>query len=261
MRITVLGSGSSGNSVLFEAGETRILIDAGLSPRAIRKRLRELDLPVPKSLDGVIVTHAHGDHLRFAQPLQRSFKADLYLTGETGQHGNLIGKDRVTVFLPDTSFLVGTIRVHPYAVPHDAPQVALVLDDGEQRVGLATDLGRASKGLIKRLSECRVVLVESNHDVEMLANGPYPPFLKSRIKSARGHLSNDQTAELLASLKPGVRVVVLMHLSEKNNDPNIALKSARRALRGRGIRIHVARQREPLSFISTPEGQLKLPGF
>lgn len=260
MRVSILASGSSGNCTLVEAKGATVLVDAGIPARIARLRLRALRIPIPSPVDAVIVTHAHGDHARHAQVLQRSFGGDLFVTPETGEACHLLDAPGVTVYAKDRPFTIGGLVVTPLPVSHDSPQVSLRFQDADHAVGLATDLGVARSKLSDHLSGCLIVMLESNHDPEMLASGPYPPFLKKRVASELGHLSNDQAAELLASLAPGFRHVVLMHLSEKNNSPELALKTTRRALKGRGIRIHVAKQRDPLCIGSLPAGQLEL-GF
>jgi phosphoribosyl 1,2-cyclic phosphodiesterase len=256
--VTVLGSGSSGNAVLVETGRAAVLVDAGIPPRTVRRRFRSVHGRVPQRLDGVIVTHAHGDHARHAEALARSFGAPLYATAGVRAAWSLDRVPGIIEFDADRPFAVGRLAVSPFPVPHDAPQVSLVLDDGETRVGLATDLGVVPTGLAEHLSGCTVVLLESNHDPGLLAAGPYPPFLKSRIASALGHLSNEQAADLLRALDPCCVDVVLMHLSETNNRPELALRAARSALGGRRVGVHVARQREPLSVAIRAKGQLGL---
>jgi phosphoribosyl 1,2-cyclic phosphodiesterase len=258
MRVTILASGSSGTCSLIEARGGKVFVDAGISVRTARKRLRALFGAVPSRVDGVVVTHAHGDHARHALAFQRSFETDLHVTDRTAELLALGGRPGVRVFGDDESFRIGELLVTPLPVSHDVPQVSLRFDDGEHAVGFATDLGVVPRRLVPHLSGCSVVLLEANHDAEMLAGGPYPPLLKARIASRLGHLSNGQTAKLLRALDPCARDVVLMHLSEKNNDPDLAVKVVRRALRGKGIRVHVARQREALCVVTRPGGQLGL---
>lgn len=258
MKITVLASGSAGNAVLFEAGDVRVMVDAGIAPRMIRRRLREVGRSAPRSLDAVIITHAHGDHARHAGPLSRSFDAPLLVTAPIADAWHLKEKAAFELYAPGHRLELGELTIEAVAVPHDTPQVALFFDHDDERVALATDLGRAPEELRQRLAGCSTVLLESNHDQTMLARGPYPPHLKARVASDAGHLSNAQAAELLAAQPPGLRHVVLMHLSEANNDPELALTTMRRALRGRGVRIAVASQRVPVVVGQPAAGQLRL---
>jgi phosphoribosyl 1,2-cyclic phosphodiesterase len=252
MRVTVLASGSRDNATLLEAGETRVLIDAGISPRKMRKLLRGMLGRPPESLDAVIITHGHGDHARHAAAAARSFDAALFATPPVVEGWDLFDEPRLVSFTADEPFQVGDLRVSPFALPHDSPQVALVFSDGNEELGIATDLGEVPPGLIEHLSGCETLLIESNHDVALLENGHYLPFLKRRILSSQGHISNEECAALLAQLPVGLREVVLMHLSEANNQPELALRAAQRALRGRSARISVASQNQPLTLGRLP---------
>lgn len=258
-RVTVVGSGSSGNAVLVESRGSALLVDAGIAPRTVRRRLRSVrgaNAPVPARLDGIIVTHGHGDHTRHAEALARSFDAPVFATRETAEDTDLEQLPGYRAFRARYPFKVGAFSVDPLAVPHDSSQVSLVLDDGAVRIGIATDFGEAPSGLAGHLSGCDVLLVESNHDPALLARGSYPPFLKTRISSGMGHLSNEQAARLLASIEPCAPHVVLMHLSETNNRPELALAAAWEALRGRGVTIYAAHQRTPLCIEVPGTGQL-----
>lgn len=249
MRVTVLASGSGGNATLVQAGGVRILVDAGVGPRVIEQRMRrvfgrELDL------DAIIATHPHGDHVGKLGPCARHFDAPVFLTELTRRTLALEGLE-IRPFQPHSPFLIGSVTVAPMPVPHDAPQVALVFEHRGRwtsRAAVVTDLGHIPRGLAEHLSGCQLVLLESNHDLEMLHHGPYPEFLKRRIASRLGHLSNQQAAHLLARLGSAVHDVVLMHVSRKCNSPMLALACARAALRGRRIRLRVADQDEPLDL-------------
>lgn len=258
MRVTILASGSRGNATLVSTGQHCILVDAGIAPRKMRRLLRSIHGRVPRQVDAVIITHGHGDHARHAAAAARSFDAQLFLSKATAQSRLLEGCPDATIFHPGDELTIGSLRVATFPLPHDVPQISLVIADGDDRVGIATDLGEVPPGLLDHLSGCRTLLIESNHDIALLKNGSYPPFLKNRILSKSGHISNETCAALLRQMPRGLRTVVLMHLSEENNDPNIALKSARQALRGRGVRIYAASQNQPLSIGGT-YGQLTLP--
>lgn len=269
MRVTVLASGSGGNAAVVQAGGARILVDAGVGPRVVERRMRRV-FGRPLDLDAIVITHAHGDHAGKVRPCARHFEAPVFLTEATRRRLDLDGV-RTRPFRPDAPFAIGPVTVAPMPVPHDAPQVALVFEHRGRRTaraGLVTDLGHVPRGLARHLTGCELLLLESNHDPAMLEAGPYPAFLKRRIASPVGHLSNPQAARLLAQLGPRTREVVLMHVSQKCNAPPRALACARAALRGRRVKLRVAHQDRPLDLRvrgrrgtrgGVHEGQLALP--
>jgi phosphoribosyl 1,2-cyclic phosphodiesterase len=259
VRITILASGSSGNATLLESGGTRILVDAGIGVRTLARKLH--DTGTDGLPHAIVVTHAHHDHVGYCARLSRKLRIPVHATEATARAAQLGGNVR----LVDNRrrFRVGGMTVLPLPVPHDAAQVALVFDDGTHRVGIATDVGEVTSALFHHVAGCDALLLESNHDSELLERGPYPATLKRRIASARGHLSNAQACELLRALGPRARHVVLMHLSETNNRPQLALEAARDVLRGRDVRLSAAHQKDPLvvELESLPRGaQLALPG-
>lgn len=239
VRVTILASGSAGNALVVESAGARVLVDAGLPLKVLFAGLAEAFGAVPR-FDAVIVTHAHGDHSAHAGRTAVALDAPLWLTQATKRCIRLPAEARTRVFGPRAPFDIGDLEVRPLGVPHDAPQVALVLDDGHARVALVTDLGEVPGGLVDHISNADVVLAESNHDLDMLRRGPYPESLRRRIASREGHLSNTQCAELLGALGPATKRVVLMHLSERNNRPDLARAQATEALRGRDVRLDVA---------------------
>lgn len=246
MRVTILASGSGGNATLVQAGGTRLLVDAGIGPKVLEERMRRV-FSRPLDIDAIVLTHPHGDHVGKARSCARWFDAPVFLTEATRRRLTLAGVS-TRVFGKSAPFDIGEIRVEPMPIPHDAPQVALVFAHRYARSAIVTDLGHVPRGLAKHLEGCQLVLLESNHEPSMLERGPYPDFLKRRIASNVGHLSNQQAAELLARLAPGTREVVLMHLSERCNSPMLALACARRALSGRRTKVRVAHQDEPLDL-------------
>jgi phosphoribosyl 1,2-cyclic phosphodiesterase len=244
VRVTILGSGSSGNATLLEADDGRaLLIDAGLGPRAIKQRFQAATGRALPALEGLLLTHAHSDHASHADALARSLQLPLYMTQATRRGLHLSGEARCRIFGPKTPFDVGPFEVHPWPVPHDAPQVALVIEHAGLLLGLLTDAGHVPDGLRQHLRGCQVLLCESNHDPEMLARGPYPPEIQARVGGERGHLSNAQAAALLGEIAP--EIAVLMHLSRKNNRPLIAREHARMMLPA-GTELHVAHHATPL---------------
>ena len=243
LRVVILASGSEGNAALFISGETRVLIDAGIGPRALLTRLRAAG--ETRGPDAIVITHAHADHVGRARDRVKKLHVPVWATPSTQRSGALDGLGART-YSPREPFAIGALTLSPLPVPHDAAQVALVVSDGRSSAALVTDLGEVPPALPDHLARCELLLLESNHDPELLARGPYPAFLQRRIASARGHLSNGQAAELLRALPPRAHTVALLHLSRTNNAPELALAHAASALRGRGARLFAASQRETL---------------
>lgn len=227
MRVCLLASGSKGNSLFVEAGETKILIDAGLSAREIVARLASIEVAVSE-INGIIVSHEHNDHIRGAGTLARKFDIPVLLSypasRETAGH---FRSARLIEFESGCSFEFRDLLIDPFPITHDTVDpVGIVVESRDGRIGVATDLGLATRLVREKLKGCRALVLESNHDEEMLANGPYPWHLKQRIKSRHGHLSNREAADLLADvLGPGLESVFLAHLSEVNNHPEVALQA------------------------------------
>ena len=224
MRFASLGSGSRGNALLVEAGNTRVLVDAGFGPREILRRLARLNL-AGEDVDAILVTHEHADHIGGVFPCARRFDWKIFLT-----HGTLMScrADRAdvptTIIDSDEPFSVGDLGIHPYPVPHDAREpVQFVLTDGGGRLGVLTDAGHVTSHMVAMLDGCDALVLECNHDAEMLAQGSYPSALKHRVGGPWGHLDNAAAASLLSRLdSTRLRHVVAAHLSEKNNLPALA---------------------------------------
>jgi phosphoribosyl 1,2-cyclic phosphodiesterase len=243
MKITIVASGSGGNASVFESGGTRILVDAGVGPRTLEHKLLETGASDGR-VDAVVVTHAHGDHIGACEGFAKRWKIPVFMSESTARVAKHKGGRALRVYGAREPFAIGAFTISPLPLPHDAAQVALAISDGVRRAAIATDLGEVPPGLRSHLAGCDVILIESNHDVDMLRTGPYPGYLKKRIASARGHLSNMQTHDLLRALPNNgpLHTVVLMHLSQTNNRPEIALDVARDALRGRRVRLLAASQ-------------------
>lgn len=250
MRVTILASGSGGNATLIQTERQRVLVDAGIGPEQIEDRMR-FALGEVVEPTAIVLTHPHGDHACKAAACAARWDAPVYLTAATARRMTLPGA-RKRVFGRSAAFDVGALRVEPMPIPHDAPNVALVFDDRGARAATITDLGHVPRRLAEHLAGCQLVMLESNHDPTMLARGPYPEFLKRRIASRTGHLSNRQAARLLGALGPATRRVVLMHLSERCNSAMLALEQARGALRGREVDVRVAQQDVPLDLTVEP---------
>lgn len=225
----VLASGSKGNSILVCSPKTRVLVDAGCTCKELVKRLQKT--PVEAStLDGILITHEHTDHVNGAGTLSRRFDLPVYMT--RGTLDNLPAKLAIrgaTIFETGKGFQIGDLKILPFATSHDAAESAgFVIENEGVRLGICTDLGVATNLVKVRLKECNALVLESNHDVEMLHNGPYPWDLKQRIKSPHGHLSNEEACDLLEAVHhERLRSVVLAHLSETNNHPDLVIESCR----------------------------------
>ncbi len=247
IRLTVLGSGSAGNATLLQGVDRHVLIDVGLSCREVTRRLDGIGVS-PRNIGAVVITHAHGDHTRGAALFSRKHGAPVHATAVTraawtasdvAAWGNLVCET--------TSEICG-FRFTPFDVPHDAEAgtVAFVIETSEGTIGYATDIGAVTPGMRARFRDCRVLVIESNHAVELLRVGPYPQSMKLRISGARGHLSNEALAMFVRDdLGAEVRCLVLAHLSRVNNVPEIAEMTCREALQAAGrdnVRIVVSRQ-------------------
>jgi phosphoribosyl 1,2-cyclic phosphodiesterase len=234
LRIAVLGSGSGGNAVVVESGEHRILIDAGFSSRELARRMALLAI-APASLEALVLTHEHIDHCRGADRFARRHGLPVYATaGTLGRAG--LGAEtaaRATALASGEPREIAGFCVEPFAIPHDAHEpVGLVIEDGAgRRVGLVADLGTRSQLAWGRLANLDVLVLETNHDLDMLRTGPYPWSLKQRVAGRHGHLSNREAAEGLPELIcDRLRWVVLYHLSRTNNLPGLAAAAVGEAL-------------------------------
>ncbi len=240
MRISVLASGSGGNAALFQTRTSRVLVDAGIPPSTLVRRMAAAG--VTDAPTAVVITHAHGDHHRYVAEIALQWDIPVYVSEATRRMISLGGVRTVRTYGARQPFTVGDVTVHPLPLPHDAAQVSLKLSAYGRSAAIATDLGEVPPALPDHLAGCDVVLLESNHDLDMLWKGPYSAGLKRRIASSRGHLSNVQTHGLLRCLRPETRTVILMHLSETNNRPDLALESAADALADHSARLLCAGQ-------------------
>lgn len=309
MQMTVLASGSKGNSAVIASSTTRILVDAGLSCRELMKRMKAAGED-PARLDAILITHEHQDHVQGLAVTARKLGVPVYLTEPThrawvrwltprkrityaewleqrraqaaaaamepdqeekeaaeealsesqAEAGATAERDpawipAVEYFQSGNGFRIGDIAVTPFTIPHDAiDPVGFVFEAEGVRAGIATDLGYLPSNLHEHLRGCDVLMLESNHDLDMLRDGPYPWSVKQRVMSRVGHLSNDAAAEFLAKKYDGhATYVVLAHLSESNNLPELARMAAERALRDRmsllANKILLAEQNSPLETL------------
>jgi phosphoribosyl 1,2-cyclic phosphodiesterase len=250
IRLAVLGSGSGGNATLVEGGGVRVLVDAGFACRGLVKRLRFAGVE-PEAIDALLITHEHGDHVGGAAAFAAGFGTPIYCTRGTAAAAGFAATGAVVRGVAaGVPFDLGDLRVVPFAVPHDAAEaVGYVLEAGGARAGYLTDLGHGPKAVREALRDCDMLVLESNHDRDMLRHGPYPESLKARVMGRHGHLDNEAAADILGEVAGRTtRAVVLAHLSETYNSPALALGAAGRCLAARGLRVpdlHAADQRRP----------------
>jgi phosphoribosyl 1,2-cyclic phosphodiesterase len=224
MRFASLGSGSSGNALVVESGATRVMMDCGFSIAETRMRLERVGL-VPGDLAGIVVTHEHDDHLGGVARFAKRHAIRVYLTRGTAQW---LPEDFPAVLVryidSHTPFAVDGLSVEPFPVPHDAREpVQYAFSDGAARLGVVTDLGCITQHVVDKLSGCQALVIECNHDLDMLMSGPYPLPLKQRVAGRFGHLDNAAARHLVESLdRSRLRHLIAAHLSQQNNTPALA---------------------------------------
>lgn len=245
----MLASGSKGNAIYISGGGATLLIDVGLSGKEIQKRmaLRGLD---PESIDAIVITHEHTDHIRGAGILSRRFNLPIYINKKTYKAGEkTIGKAHALEFIDcGKDFFIGDMKIHPFSISHDAVDPSgFVIECMEMKIGVATDLGIANLVVREHLKNAHLLILESNHDpVMLIENDNYPWALKQRVKGRKGHLANEDTRDLLVELvHDRLHHVILAHLSEENNTREKARASAVQALNGSKIALSIAAQHEP----------------
>jgi phosphoribosyl 1,2-cyclic phosphodiesterase len=250
IRVCVLGSGSRGNSTLLATEKTRLLIDAGLSKKETYARLSAVG-EIADGFDALVISHEHSDHISGLTTLALDLKIPVYISPAT--RDAMTWDPRISSFVHFTAgekFTIGEIVVTPFSIPHDAADpVAFTFEAQGLKIGLVTDLGCIPEIVKQHVRGCHCLIFESNHDLEMLKVGPYPWYIKQRLMSRHGHLSNRTTAEFLSQDFDGrAQVLVLAHLSETNNHPEIARMSAQEGLglRSEGApELHLASQSAP----------------
>jgi phosphoribosyl 1,2-cyclic phosphodiesterase len=251
VKFCVLASGSSGNAALLATENTRILIDAGLSLRELGKRLAAAGEDIG-NIDAVLITHEHSDHVAGLPVMARSRKvrAAIYMTWLTApaiDWGSAV--PRLETFQAGAGFQIGDIEIQSFSVPHDAVDpVGFTLQAQGVRIGIATDLGYVPESIKYHLRRTDLLLLEANHDLDMLKVGPYPWSVKQRVMSRVGHLSNMMMSDfLMQDFDSATSNLVLGHLSEQNNHPEIVRMIARQALKERGLRarLSIAGQHSP----------------
>ena len=228
LRLCALGSGSKGNSIYIEGGEARVLVDAGLCGRELTSRLDAVGVQA-NDLDAILVTHNHRDHISGVGVMARRYNIPVYSAYKT-----ITASEKVWGKIGDINeieagelFSINGLEFYPFSTPHDsAHSVGFIFKAGEKKGGIATDLGFVTRLVRESLKNCNILVLESNHDEDMLIDGPYPWHLKQRIKGREGHLSNRECADLLDDIyHDGLQKVILAHLSEENNRPDLAYDS------------------------------------
>ena len=243
MRIVTFASGSTGNCCLVSDGGVNVLIDAGISARRIVQGLGVLGL-APQDVCGVLITHEHSDHISGLPVLVKRTGMRIFAPSELGEVLKRVKPElyeSIDYIPPDGGLCVGDVRITAFPTPHDASASFGYRIEGSEVFAFATDTGHISDELLEGLQGADTVVIEANHDKVMLKNGPYPPFLKQRVLSKHGHLSNDDCAKLACLLADsGTRQIILGHLSQQNNTPEAAETAVSEALSGRNVKIYTA---------------------
>lgn len=247
LSFSVLGSSSSGNCTLVTDGSTSILLDAGLPVRYTAQKVMEFT--GEEKIDGIFVSHEHYDHTRNLFALAKRFSCPVYLSSPVSWYLGSFDGVKINEIKDGFPVEMGNIRITPFLVPHDAiDPFGFIVEGSGGSMGLITDLGNVSDRIIDLLRNREGLVIESNHDDEMLQNGRYPNYLKRRIMDEKGHLSNQQCSDLLCQVVgPKTRDIVLVHLSEENNDPLLALETSLEALQQKdfNVNLHVSYPRNP----------------
>jgi len=254
LRFASLASGSRGNALLVESGQTLLMIDCGLPYRDVEQRLAAVGR-APADVTAVLVTHEHGDHLRGVATFARRHGTPVLASHGTARAlAALAGADAELALEPFSmhrGFSVGSIGVEPFPVPHDAREPCqFVFAAHGRRLGLLTDAGHVTRHIRERLAGCDALAIEFNHEPESLARGTYPPSVKARVASAYGHLSNSQAAACVGALAHGgLQWIVAMHVSERNNSREDVERALGGALDGRAVRFSIAEQDSAIGWI------------
>lgn len=252
--ITALYSGSKGNCVLIESKIAKILIDAGKSARALCTALSEIGTSIDE-IDAIFITHEHRDHISALEILLKHHKIPVHIVGASAKKlllkGLSVYDELICIHPPVFTVEIGDMTVKSFPTPHDSEfSVGYTVKVGDKIIGYATDIGYITSEIKNALCGCESVVLECNHDEEMLMNGPYPYDLKLRIRSNRGHLSNSVCAEFASELCfVGTKNILLAHLSEENNDPALAFDEVWSAISDDSINLKVASQYEPVKLI------------
>ncbi|MDK2917465.1 MAG: hypothetical protein PWQ37_198 [Candidatus Petromonas sp.] len=243
LKFCSLASGSSGNCQYIGSKDTKLLVDAGLTGKYIKSALSSIDIDI-RDIDGLLITHEHSDHIKGAGVLMRSFDIPLYVKDTTWEAmqskiGSTKGKD-IRIFSDYDEFFIGDISVKPYSISHDAcDPIGFSFINEDTKISITTDLGCINQEIIEQIKDSDLLVIEANHDEEMVKIGKYPWFLKKRILSEMGHLSNEAAGNVVAEVveKGNVSYVVLAHLSKENNFPELAYETVKNIVEDRKIRV------------------------
>ena len=244
IEVISLYSGSKGNSTLVRSGRDAVLIDAGKSARALETALRSAGEDID-GVSAVFITHEHSDHVSALRIITKNHSVPVHMTepaAKAGGLGSVFYPAMANIHPPLYSVQVGCMNVRSFVVPHDSSVCnGFRIETENDSVGIVTDCGRVTEDVYENLKGCRVVVIEANHDIRMLEEGPYDPALKARVASPFGHLSNSSCAETVVRLAgTGTESVILAHLSEINNAPDLAVRTVEEALRSAGSNVRVA---------------------
>jgi phosphoribosyl 1,2-cyclic phosphodiesterase len=265
LSVCALASGSKGNAVFVSGGDSAVLVDAGLSGIELERRMAAKGLS-PEMLSAVVITHEHTDHIKGAGILSRRFDIPLYLNQKTmraasKKMGTIHGAQNFKCGVP---FHIGDLKIDPFSISHDAADPSgFTLEHGGVKLGIATDLGVATHLVKTYLKGCALLYLEANHDPDMLNNGPYPWYLKQRVKGRLGHLSNAAAGDLVNDIRDNALChVILAHLSHENNTPEKALQTFQERLDSPSLQVEVAMPHAPGTLISVlPENNGSSPSF
>jgi phosphoribosyl 1,2-cyclic phosphodiesterase len=262
-RIVNLYSGSGGNSTFIRVGDSAILIDAGKSARALCRALTDIGEDI-ENISAIFITHEHTDHVSALEMIAKKHAIPIHITSVSAERFDQKSTpycfSKLITHPVEFCERVGEMNVRSFRTPHDSRMSVgyrIEFFDGEREraIGYATDIGYISEEIYSSLLGCELVVIESNHDIDMLMTGPYPRDLKLRVASKRGHLSNRECAEFAITLaENGTKAFMLAHLSKENNDPCLALEKTERAISGFGARVAVARPDDPCE-ISVFDGE------
>lgn len=242
LEFAAIASGSSGNCIYVASNHTRLLIDAGLSGKRVEAGLGELSL-TGYDIDALLITHEHNDHILGAGIMARRYDLPVYATDGTWNGiGDKMGRLRPSaknVVYSGEPVIINDLCITPFSIPHDAAEpVGYTISDGVSKISIATDIGHITEDVKENVKDSDLLLIESNHDVDMVKDGPYPYMLKQRVLSDVGHLSNENCGKMLTEvLSDKMKYIFLGHLSEQNNTPMLAFETAKKALENQGVEI------------------------
>ncbi|MFV1985333.1 MAG: MBL fold metallo-hydrolase [Thiohalomonadales bacterium] len=249
MRFASLGSGSKGNATIIQNNETTIMVDCGFSVRETEKRLERLN-QAPENIAALFVTHEHGDHIRGVGPFARKYKLPVCLTRGTARWNGLGNIPDIRYISVEDNINIGGFTVNSFPVPHDANEPCqFIIINNKIRFAMLTDVGHCTEHIKIKLKNCDALLLECNHDKDMLLNGLYPQSLKERVGGSYGHLSNQQASELLNEIQHDrLRKITIAHVSDKNNKKKLALESLQSVLLRKNIEITIIDQENGIDW-------------